>query len=193
MDRPSATRLPHVADRDLLDRALRSLEPEARSAIVMHYYLGMSVPEVADALGIPLGTAKSRLSRSLAQMRSVAGVEGSAALPRDEPASTSSGRRARVTPIDLFERQLPDGLADLADARMPSYLDDILEATSRTRQRPRWTFFERWLPLSLITVAPRSAPLRAAWTVLLVGLLAVGPRGRPRIRRRPIPARDTVR
>jgi RNA polymerase sigma factor (sigma-70 family) len=77
----------HIADRDLLDRALRSLEPVARSAIVMHYYLGMSVPDVAEALGIPLGTAKSRLSRSLAQMRSVAGVEGSAALPRDEAAT----------------------------------------------------------------------------------------------------------
>jgi len=58
-----------VADRDLLDRALRRLVPEARAAIVLRYYVGMSVPDVAACLGIPLGTAKARLSRSLVAMR----------------------------------------------------------------------------------------------------------------------------
>jgi RNA polymerase sigma-70 factor, ECF subfamily len=58
-----------VATRDLLDRALRQLEPEQRAVIVMHHYLGMPLPEVADTLRIPLGTAKSRLSRSLAAIR----------------------------------------------------------------------------------------------------------------------------
>jgi RNA polymerase sigma-70 factor (ECF subfamily) len=59
-----------VADRDLLDGALRRLDPEWRALVVMHYFLGMPLPEVASALGIPLGTAKSRLHRSLALMRS---------------------------------------------------------------------------------------------------------------------------
>jgi RNA polymerase sigma-70 factor, ECF subfamily len=62
-----------VAQQDMLDRALRSLDLENRSLVVMHYYLGLSVPEAASILGIPLGTAKSRLSRSLAQMRLIAG------------------------------------------------------------------------------------------------------------------------
>jgi len=65
-----------VAQQDVLDRALRSLELENRSLVIMHYYLGLSVPEAASILGIPLGTAKSRLSRSLAQMRLVAGSDG---------------------------------------------------------------------------------------------------------------------
>jgi hypothetical protein len=39
-----------------------------------------------------------------------------------------------MTPIDLFERQLPDGLADLAESRVPGYLDDILAEARRTRQ-----------------------------------------------------------
>jgi RNA polymerase sigma-70 factor (ECF subfamily) len=38
--------------------------------IVLHYYLGMPLPEVANALEIPLGTAKSRLNRALERMRS---------------------------------------------------------------------------------------------------------------------------
>jgi RNA polymerase sigma factor (sigma-70 family) len=82
-----------VADRDLLDRALRSLEPAARAPIVMHYFLGMSVPEVADALGIPLGTAKSRISRSLAQMRVVAEGERAPTLPLE--AAISPARQGR--------------------------------------------------------------------------------------------------
>jgi RNA polymerase sigma-70 factor, ECF subfamily len=63
-----------VADRDQLDRALRTLEPEWRAIVVFHYYLGMPLPEVADALGIPLGTAKSRLHRSLSVLRNAVGA-----------------------------------------------------------------------------------------------------------------------
>jgi len=58
-----------VADRELLDSALRRLEPEWRAVVVLHYYLGMPLPDVASELGIPLGTAKSRLHRSLGVMR----------------------------------------------------------------------------------------------------------------------------
>jgi RNA polymerase sigma-70 factor (ECF subfamily) len=58
-----------VADRDLLELALRRLAPEQRAVIVLHYYLGMPLPDVAAALGIPVGTAKSRHHRSLALMR----------------------------------------------------------------------------------------------------------------------------
>jgi RNA polymerase sigma-70 factor (ECF subfamily) len=59
-----------VADRELLDEALRRLEPEWRAVVVLHYYLGMPLPDVAAALRIPLGTAKSRLHRSLGMLRS---------------------------------------------------------------------------------------------------------------------------
>jgi RNA polymerase sigma-70 factor (ECF subfamily) len=60
-----------VADRDLLHGALKALQPEQRAVVVMHYYLGMPLPDVASALGIPIGTAKSRHHRSLQQMRLV--------------------------------------------------------------------------------------------------------------------------
>jgi len=58
-----------IADRDLLDQALKRLDPEWRALVVLHYYLGMPLPEAANVLGIPLGTAKSRLHRSLSAMR----------------------------------------------------------------------------------------------------------------------------
>lgn len=57
------------ADRELLDLALRRLQPEWRAVVVLHYYLGMPLPEVASVLGIPIGTAKSRHHRSLQALR----------------------------------------------------------------------------------------------------------------------------
>ena len=46
-----------LADRDLLDGALRRLEPEQRAIVVLRYYLELSLQETADALGVPAGTA----------------------------------------------------------------------------------------------------------------------------------------
>ena len=63
------------ADRDQLDGALRALEPEWRAIVVLYYYLGMPLPDVAESLGIPLGTAKSRLHRALAALRAVMATE----------------------------------------------------------------------------------------------------------------------
>jgi RNA polymerase sigma-70 factor (ECF subfamily) len=50
-----------VDDRDLLERAFRRLTVQQRSVLVFHHYLGLSLPEVAERTGLPVGTAKSRL------------------------------------------------------------------------------------------------------------------------------------
>lgn len=47
--------------RDQLDRGFRRLPPEQRAVFVFHHYVGLTLPEVADHLGVPLGTVKSRL------------------------------------------------------------------------------------------------------------------------------------
>jgi RNA polymerase sigma-70 factor (ECF subfamily) len=59
----------HVADRDQLERGFRRLTVEHRAVLVLHYYLGMSHAGVAEVLGVPLGTAQSRLHRALEAMR----------------------------------------------------------------------------------------------------------------------------
>jgi RNA polymerase sigma-70 factor (ECF subfamily) len=68
-------------DRDQLERGFSRLEPEARALIVLHHYLDLPLPEVAIALGIPLGTAKSRLHRALGSMRAALDAD---ARPRSE-------------------------------------------------------------------------------------------------------------
>lgn len=54
-----------VADRDELHRALGHLTDEQRLVVVLHYYLGLSHPEIAQVADLPVGTVKSRLSRAL--------------------------------------------------------------------------------------------------------------------------------
>lgn len=65
-----------MAERDELDQALARLEPELRALVVLHYYLGMPLPEASASLRIPLGTAKSRLHRAIAGLRRVLDPSG---------------------------------------------------------------------------------------------------------------------
>ena len=58
-----------LADRQVIDEALARLDPGHRAVVAMHYLLGVSQPEIAQALGIPRGTVKSRLHYALAAMR----------------------------------------------------------------------------------------------------------------------------
>ncbi len=58
-----------IDDRDQLERALRRLTLEQRTVLVFHHYLDLALPEVADRLGIPLGTVKSRLHYAMTALR----------------------------------------------------------------------------------------------------------------------------
>ena len=48
---------------------MRRLDTDARAVVVLRFYLGLSLEEVAGAIGISLPAAKSRLYRALAAMR----------------------------------------------------------------------------------------------------------------------------
>ena len=58
-----------VHDRDQLERGFRRLPPEQRAILVMHHYLGLAPSEIASTLGIPPGTARSRLHNAHRAMR----------------------------------------------------------------------------------------------------------------------------
>jgi RNA polymerase sigma-70 factor (ECF subfamily) len=58
-----------VADRDQLERGFRRLKVEQRTLVVMRYYLGLSLPELAETLSLPLGTVKSRLHYAMEALR----------------------------------------------------------------------------------------------------------------------------
>jgi RNA polymerase sigma-70 factor (ECF subfamily) len=50
-----------MADRDQLARVFHRLSVEHRTIVVLHHYVGFTLEEAAAAIGIPRGTAKSRL------------------------------------------------------------------------------------------------------------------------------------
>jgi RNA polymerase sigma-70 factor (ECF subfamily) len=58
--------------------ALASIGEDERHVIACRYLLGMSEAETAAALGIPIGTAKSRLHRGLRRMRAALETSGGA-------------------------------------------------------------------------------------------------------------------
>jgi len=58
-----------VADREQLERGFSRLRPEQRAVLVLHYYRGYSAAEIAPMLGIPEGTARSRLHYATEAMR----------------------------------------------------------------------------------------------------------------------------
>lgn len=58
-----------VAVREQLDVGFRRLSVEHRAIVVLRLYLGLSIEESAAALGIPVGTAKSRLHYATDAMR----------------------------------------------------------------------------------------------------------------------------
>jgi len=58
-----------IADRDELERAFRHLSIDQRAVFVLHHYLGLPLVEVAEMLGIPAGTARSRLHYATRALR----------------------------------------------------------------------------------------------------------------------------
>ena len=75
-----------VADRDELERGFRRLSPEQRAVVVLHHHLGYPLTEIAETLGIPVGTARSRLHYATRQLR--------AAIEADARPVTSEERTA---------------------------------------------------------------------------------------------------
>ncbi len=76
-----------------------------------------------------------------------------------------------MTSDDRLWRQLTEGLTDLAGTSTSDHEDDILRQVARTRQRPAWTFPERWLPMAVITRPALAPPLRMAWFMLIALLV----------------------
>ena len=74
-----------VENREQIEHAFRRITVEQRAVLVFHHYLGLPLPEVAERLGIPLGTVKSRMHHAKRALRAI--------LDADARASTISGER----------------------------------------------------------------------------------------------------
>ncbi len=84
-DPGAAEAITGVVYRDQLERGFRRLPVDQRAVLVLHHYVGLSLPEVSDVLGIPEGTAHSRHHRAMASLR--AALEADARTPVGHGAS----------------------------------------------------------------------------------------------------------
>ncbi len=60
---------------DVLGRALDRLSKRQRLAVTLRYYEDMSEAEIAEVLGVSVGTVKSTVSRAMAKLREDAELE----------------------------------------------------------------------------------------------------------------------
>ncbi len=61
--------LSSVVDRDQLERGFRRLSIDHRAVVVLHHYLDLPLPEIAEVLGVPAGTVRSRLHHAMRGLR----------------------------------------------------------------------------------------------------------------------------
>jgi dipeptidyl aminopeptidase/acylaminoacyl peptidase len=82
-----------------------------------------------------------------------------------------------MTTFERFERDIPELMTELAPAQVPDYFDDMLRQTASKRQRPAWSYPERWLPMGVLarTSPMRPLPWRPILILALIGaLIAAG-------------------
>jgi RNA polymerase sigma-70 factor (ECF subfamily) len=61
--------LSEVVDRDQLERGFRRLSLEHRAVVVLHHYLDWPLEQIAETLGVPIGTVRSRLHHAMRGLR----------------------------------------------------------------------------------------------------------------------------
>ena len=69
VDRAADDRLGTVVDREQLEAGFRRLSTDHRTVLVLHHYLDLPLDRVAEVLGIPVGTAHSRLHNAMRALR----------------------------------------------------------------------------------------------------------------------------
>jgi len=68
-----------LADRDQVERAFTHLDEQQRALIVLHFYYDLPLAETAASLGLPVGTVKSRLHRTIQRLRTSLDADARAA------------------------------------------------------------------------------------------------------------------
>ena len=141
-----------VVDRDQLDRAFRRLTLEQRAILVFHFYLDLPLTDVADRVGVPLGTASPGSTTPSTRFEPVSMRMN--ASPRSERSDRHDRTaRRRPTPSDYLDTgptQLPD-----------RSFDAVREAIDDTRQR---VVIGPWrTPCPHMPDSPRPLPRWRSW------------------------------
>ena len=108
-----------VADRDQLERGFRRLSIDHRAVVVLHHYLDMPLDQIAETLGVPEGTARSRLHYAMRGLR--------AALDADARPTTREARQMSAERDDnrIVRSWMDEGVTALPDHVLDAVLDQV--------------------------------------------------------------------
>ena len=85
-DEPAgAEGLSAVVDRDQLERGFRRLSIDHRAVVVLHHYVDLPLDQVAEILGVPIGTVRSRLFHAMRGLRAALEADARPALREVAP------------------------------------------------------------------------------------------------------------
>lgn len=86
-----------VVDRDQVERAFRRLSVDQRAVVVLTYYHDLGPGQVAERLGVPVGTVDSRLHRALDTLHAAVDADARTQVPRGyEPRRFNTGSQQEV-------------------------------------------------------------------------------------------------
>jgi RNA polymerase sigma-70 factor, ECF subfamily len=86
VDQPAeADSLSTVVDRDQLERGFRRLSIDHRAVVVLHHYVDLPLDQVAEILGVPIGTIRSRLFHAMRALRAALEADARPALREVAP------------------------------------------------------------------------------------------------------------
>ena len=118
VDQPVAGEgLSSVVDRDQLERGFRRLSIDHRAVVVLHHYLDLPLDEVADVLGVPVGTVRSRLHHAMRGLRAALDAD---ARPTAREADSMSPDRDTTR---IVRSWLEEGVTALPDRVLDAVLD----------------------------------------------------------------------
>ncbi len=119
-----------LAERDEIERAFERLTQDQRTILTLVYFADLSLADAALALGIPIGTTKSRLHNALIALRAalaaadrVPGLTGGVGMSTmDRPVTPDELERQLRSWMDSqHERRRPDGRVRLDRRRHPGH------------------------------------------------------------------------
>ena len=117
-----------VVDRDQLERGFRRLSIDHRAVVVLHHYLDLPLDEVADVLGVPIGTVRSRLHYAMRGLRAALEADARPDGAGGDPMSTERDTERIVRSwLEVGATALPDRV-----------LDAVLDQLPATPQRRSW-------------------------------------------------------
>ena len=151
--RPGPQLSDQVSDSDLLARAFARLDADKRSILVLHHLDHEPLASIANTLGIPIGTAKSRLYDARAALQRALIVEGGAAMTRPTPFELTDA---------LLERMLAEQAGPGAPAGLVGEIVATVEATPQQRAGILPGIAGRGRPPTIDLAVDRSRPARRA-------------------------------